>query len=301
MEQVFSTYHPINECQIRLDQYLFDTYQGYSRTYFQKLIEMGKVLVNGKPASKVSYKLKKNDIIALTFVQTHVFNLAPQPMKLDVIFEHDDFVIINKQAGLLVHPAATTAPNEPTLVGGLLHYFKELSVFDDLERPGIVHRLDKDTSGVILIARTIQAQIAFSAMFKDRHMHKKYLAIVRGEPPRDGTIDYPIGRHPNLRHKMSHVGLASREATTHYRTLTYFEGHALVEASPVTGRTHQIRVHLAAIGHGIMGDNVYGFQSKLINRQALHAYQLNFTYKGQEFSFSASIPEDFKPFLVESI
>lgn len=297
MEQVTFAYHTQTHQAIRLDQYLFNTYPDYSRSYFQKLIEQGAILVNRKPALKPSYKLKKNDIVNVTFAKTHEYSLAPQPMDLNILFVHDDFVIVNKAAGLLVHPASTTKADEPTLVGGLLHYFTELSSFDDDQRPGIVHRLDKDTSGVILIARTPQAQIAFSKLFKDRDMHKIYLAIVRGEPEKSGTIDYPIGRHPHLRHKMSHVGVASRDAITHYRTLNYFDGYALVEASPVTGRTHQIRVHLAAIGHGLLGDAVYGFQSKLINRQALHAYNLSFTYKGQDFSFSAPIPHDFEPLL----
>lgn len=299
MEQATVTYLTQTNKPMRLDQYLFDTYPDYSRSYFQKLIEQGTVLINNKQVLKPSYKLKKNDTVHVSFAKTHEYSLAPQAMDLKILFVHDDFVIVNKPAGLLVHPASTTKPDEPTLVGGLLHYFTELSSFDDDQRPGIVHRLDKDTSGVIIIARTPQAQIAFSNMFKDRKMSKTYLAIVRGEPEKTGTIDYPIGRHPNLRHKMSHVGVASRDALTHYRTLTYFEGYALVEASPVTGRTHQIRVHFAAIGHGLMGDTVYGFQSKLISRQALHAYELKFTYKGESFSFSAPIPEDFEPFLTE--
>ncbi len=301
MEQVTLTYLTQTDKPLRLDQYLFNTYPDYSRSYFQKLIEQGVVLVNQKQILKTSYKLKKNDTVQVSFAKTHEYTLAAQPMDLNIIFVHDDFVIVNKRAGLLVHPASTTKLEEPTLVGGLLHYFTELSSFDDDQRPGIVHRLDKDTSGVILIARTPQAQIAFSNMFKDRKMSKTYLAIVRGEPEKTGTIDYSIGRHPNLRHKMSHVGVASRDALTHYRTLTYFEGYALVEASPVTGRTHQIRVHFAAIGHGLLGDTVYGFQSKLINRQALHAHQLKFTYKGEDFSFTAPIPDDFGPLLAQPV
>ncbi len=296
IKQITSTYltpPDQQERQERIDSYLFETYPDYSRSYFQKLIDLGNVLINGKPIKKTSYKLKNNDVITVSFAATHEYSLAPQPMELDIIFIHDDFIIVNKPAGLLVHPAATTKPDEPTLVGGLLHYFSEFMSFDDHERPGIVHRLDKDTSGVMLVARTPLAQIAFSNLFKDRKMSKTYLAVVRGEPPKTGTIDYPIGRHPHQRHKMSHVGIASRDATTHYKTLTYFEGYALVEASPVTGRTHQIRVHFAAIGHGLLGDSVYGFQSKLINRQALHAYRLTFTYQDKEFSFMAPEPDDF--------
>lgn len=298
MEQEKLVYLNQSEHSVRLDQHLIATYPDYSRSYFQKLIDQGAILVNDKPGTKASYKLKPNDTITIYFATTHEYQLAPQAaVQLNIIYEHEDFIIINKQAGLLVHPASTTTADEPTLVGGLLHYFSEMSSFNDNQRPGIVHRLDKDTSGIILVARTPLAQIAFANLFKDRKMSKTYLAIVRGEPERSGTIDYPIGRHPHVRHKMSHVGIASREATTHYKTQQYFDGYALVQAMPVTGRTHQIRVHFAAIGHGLIGDGVYGYQSKLINRHALHASALSFRYKEKDYSFSAALPEDFQPLL----
>lgn len=275
----------------RLDKFLISTYPEYSRSYFQKLIDDGHVLINNAPASKSSYKLKNGDIISIYFAPAHEFNLSPLDVPFDIVAMHEDFLVINKPAGLVVHNALTS-PDEPSLVRGLLYRFKEFHEFDDTERPGIIHRLDKDTSGLILIARNHKAQIALSKLFKDRLVKKTYLAVVTKHPVKTGSIDFDIGRHPVHRHKMSHQGIASRDALTHYEVLAYYKDASLVAASPVTGRTHQIRVHLTAIGHGLLGDATYGLTSKLIKRQALHAWRIAFSYKGIDYKFQQSVPAD---------
>jgi len=281
---------------VRLDKYLFDLFPNYSRSYFQKLIRTNNVHVNAKIVTKGSYLVNKNDNIDILFAQHNTFTCAPEKIDFAIIAEHKDFLVINKPAGLVVHNTHINS-EEPSLVKGLLYYFQELCAFDDKERPGIVHRLDKDTSGLILVARNQIAQIKLSNLFKDRKIHKTYCAVVKGHPDKTGCVTYDIGRHPVHRHKMSHLGICSRSALTNYNVLAYYKETTLVAASPVTGRTHQIRVHLASIGHGILGDATYGVQSKLIKRQALHAWKLEFEYEGQTFAYSLPVPRDFSKLL----
>ena len=181
-----------------------------------------------------------------------------------------------------------------------MHKFKEFEKFGDDERPGIVHRLDKDTSGLLVVARNIKSQIVLSNLFKDRRVKKTYLAVVEGHPPSEGKIDFEIGRHPTERHKMSHVSYDGKPALTYYRVLKYYKDCSLIEVKIVTGRTHQIRVHLAAIGHRILGDDLYGISSKLIFRQALHSWKIEFKLNGKNYNFCCSVSEDFKRLLNES-
>lgn len=275
----------------RLDKFLFSAYPDYSRSYFQKLIDDEHILINKSPAAKSSQKLKNGDIISISFAPAHEFNLTPLDVPFEIVDMQEDFLVVNKPAGLVVHNAPTNT-EEPSLVRGLLHRFKEFHEFADTERPGIIHRLDKDTSGLILIARNHKAQIALSKLFKDRQVKKTYLAVVTKHPAKNGSIDYDIGRHPIHRHKMSHQGIASRDALTHYQVLAFYKETSLVAASPVTGRTHQIRVHLAAIGHGLIGDSTYGTTSKVIKRQALHAWRIAFTYKGKDYFYQQTVPAD---------
>jgi 23S rRNA pseudouridine1911/1915/1917 synthase len=276
----------------RLDRYLFAQIPQYSRAYFQLLIEKGLVSVNGQTMSKSNYTVKLNDHITVS-LKTRECNLTPTPVNFEIIDEQPDYLIINKPAGLLVHQA-TGAAEEVSLVNGLLHRFVTLGKGNEDFRPGIVHRLDRNTSGILLVARNDVSLIELSAMFKQRQMHKTYLAIVQGHPPKEGVIDYPVGRHPTERHKMSVVGIETRPALTTYQTLAYYDQSALVAARIMTGRTHQIRVHFAAIGHGLLGDTTYGHTSPHINRQALHAWKLAFTYKDRAHTYLCPLPEDMK-------
>lgn len=283
---------------LRLDVFLLSHFPDYSRSYFQRLIEIGNITVNGLAVQKKSYHLKHRDAICIDFEPLQEHAVTPCEAPFTLVEVHDDFLIIDKPAGLVVHNTHSN-PDEPSLVRALMHRFKDFNGFDDEERQGIVHRLDKDTSGLMVVARTVPAQIEFSRLFKERLVSKTYLAVVKGHPLPQGAITYPIGRHPQQRHKMSHQGLAARSARTDYEVLVSYRDCSLVAAYPVTGRTHQIRVHFAALGHGLLGDATYGSLSPFIARQALHAWQLKFTYKGKEFSYHASIPADFAALVKE--
>lgn len=278
---------------IRIDAYLFAQFPDYSRSYFQKLIKLGNVFINRKLITKTSHVIKLNDTIEILFSAPVELTVTAQETEFEVLDDSNpEFLVINKPAGLVVHNS-TTDPDGPSLVRGLLHRYPEFTAFneDDI-RPGIVHRLDKDTSGIILVARTVQAQIFLANKFKDRTIHKTYLALVEGNPEKEFAIDRPIGRHPVHRHKMSPNGIASRPAQTILKTVKYFEDAALLQATLITGRTHQIRVHLASHGNPVIGDSTYGKPSPLIKRQALHAWNIEFTYKDKFFSFTAPIPDD---------
>lgn len=275
---------------MRLDKFIFAQFPEYSRAYFQSLIEEGLVLVN-QNQTKSNYHVKKADQVNVTF-KTKQYNLEPVAVAFDVIDEQEDFLIINKPAGLLVH--STGHSDQVSLVNGLLYHFKEIAGLSDDERPGIVHRLDKDTSGLMIIARNPQAHMQLSSMFKGRNVTKTYLALVSGSPEKKGSIDLPIGRHPIERHKMSTFGIDTRPALTHYKVLARYNDCALVAAHIVTGRTHQIRVHFSTLGHGLLGDAVYGVPSTLIERQALHAWKVSFEFKGKPYSYTCPLPDDIK-------
>lgn len=292
----------------RIDAVLTRLYSDYSRSYFQKIIDQQAVLINNIVVKKPSIVVKVGDVISIYFPQAPMLNFEPLQVDFDVIDIQDDFIIIYKPAGLSVHPSPTADAATPTLVNGLLYRFKELgSAFSDLERPGIVHRLDKDTTGLLIIARNERACANISSMFAQRKIHKTYLALVIGHPlQRQGSIDFDIGRDPVERHKMSHRGICSRPALTHYKVLAYYhepkpatknvplsqQGSALVEVQIVTGRTHQIRVHMAALGHWLLGDTVYGKPSDLIARQALHAHKISFEYNGKQYAYEQKLPID---------
>jgi 23S rRNA pseudouridine1911/1915/1917 synthase len=296
MLQIDLTSVTCHEESVRLDKFLFTQFPEYSRSYFQKLIENKQIYVNERSISKNSHLLKSADVIKICFMPMHEFKITPQKVDFEILDQQEDFLIINKPAGLVVHQGASKF-GQPSLVHGLLYHFQEFQQFDDKERPGIVHRLDKDTSGILLIARNPQAQIYFSNLFKNRDIRKTYLALVKGHPNPEGTIALPIGRHPAKRHMMSTNGICSRQALTFYQVKTYFDNQALLEVKPITGRTHQIRVHLAAQGHGILGDQTYGVISPLIRRQALHAWQISFEFKGKQYNYTAPLPADFEALL----
>ncbi len=281
---------------LRLDQYCFQQAADFSRSFFQQLIEAGHVKVQGKAMLKSGYKVREGDCIEISMFVPKTINLAPESVAFDVIFEHPDFLVINKPAGLAVHPAPTN-PGEITLVNGLLHRYPEFLAFETKERPGIVHRLDKNTSGLLLVARTVQAAAIFSEMFKNRQIKKKYLALVEGHPDAKGSITFLIGRDLVHRHKMTHANPHGRSAETHFEVVQYFADQTLLSVTIITGRTHQIRVHATAIGHSVFGDATYGKASPLIGRQALHAHQCSFEYQGKQYHFEAPLAEDIRQVL----
>jgi 23S rRNA pseudouridine1911/1915/1917 synthase len=285
----------------RIDRVLSSQFS-QSRTYFQQIIAQQAVTVNGISAIKPSFVVKPGDRIEIFFPAIRPLGALPLPaedMGASILFTHDDFYIVYKPAGLITH-----APGKDseivTLVDWLVHTSAELTAVGQPERPGIVHRLDKDTSGIIVIPRNNVAHAHFSGMFQQRLIEKTYLAIVQGHPKERGTIDYPIGRDYKQMHKMTHQPHVGRDAATHYEVIEYLEDAALLAVRPVTGRTHQIRVHMAAIGHPILGDAVYGQSHSLISRQALHAHQLSFIYKDQQISCWHDMPADMRT-LVEQL
>jgi 23S rRNA pseudouridine1911/1915/1917 synthase len=286
-----------NVSRERLDHYLMSVLPDYSRSYLQQCIKEEHVLVDGVIVTKPRFLVGAGNQLAITFRASDDHrDIKPEKVDFQVIDVQEDFIVINKPAGLMVHGSAT-ADMGPTLVNGLLYMFEELREFDDKERPGIVHRLDRETSGLLIVARTQKGKSALGTMFHDRKMKKEYLAVVKGHPPKAGKIDYDIGRHPKMRHKMAHATvqpvICPREAHTIYRVEEFFDDETLLSVQIMTGRTHQIRVHCAAIGHSVLGDTVYGLASKLIKRQALHARRLSFEYGGKHFEYVAPLPKDF--------
>ena len=284
----------------RLDMLIAARLEGHSRTSCKELITSNCVTINGVPSAKPSCLVKEGDLIEITFPPARPLELpqcSTQELGVQLLYEHDEFLIIYKPAGLIVH-TPHIGSTEITLVDWLLHRFVELTGVGTSERPGIVHRLDKDTSGLMIIARTLQAHGIFSDLFQNRKIEKVYQAFVTGRPAQENSCDEPIGRHPVLRHKMAIIS-KGRSSSTHFKTEQYFKEYALISAFPKTGRTHQIRVHCAALGHPIIGDETYGARSKKIARQALHAYQLSFEYKKKWFSFIYSMPEDMRILLVD--
>lgn len=282
----------VQEDWARLDKFLAQQLPEYSRTYLQERIRVGGVTLNGKKQTSVKEALKPGDIVGLTHQARPGFNLTPQQVPFEVVDVQEDFIVINKPAGLLVHAPANRS-QEITLVNGLLYLFKDLEeLLKTDDRPGIVHRLDEDTSGLLLIARNERGKAGLTKLFQDRKIIKKYHTVVRGHPPRTGQVTFPIGRHLTIPTRMSHQTLDGKPAHSAYTVLKYLEGSTLLEVQIFTGRTHQIRVHCAAIGHGVLGDKTYGAPSPHISRQALHAAELEFFYAGKQFSYKATIPDD---------
>ncbi|MBN2479111.1 MAG: RluA family pseudouridine synthase [Parachlamydiales bacterium] len=281
----------------RIDKLISKQFEAKSRTYFQYLIENGCVLVNSKKVKK-SFIPKINDEIEIYFQALPDIDLKAEDIPLDILYEDDDILAINKPAGMVVHPGAGNWSN--TFVNALLFYCKDLIRKSDDIRPGIVHRLDKDTSGVLLAAKTQKAHQKLIEQFKNRKIFKKYLAICLNKP-QDQEISIPIARHPVNRKKMA-VNENGKEAITQIKTLQYNEKFSLLEVFIKTGRTHQIRVHLKHLNCPILGDEVYGNKSInshfKINRQLLHAQILELTHPitDKPLKIEAPLPEDFKKF-----
>jgi 23S rRNA pseudouridine1911/1915/1917 synthase len=275
---------------IRLDKYLTQVLPQFSRAYLQKLIVQGCILVNGQ-RTKANQRLNKVDRITVELPPLPAHPLA-EPIPLAIVYEDRDILVIDKPAGLTVHPA----PGHPshTLVNAVLAHCPGLTMSNDLVRPGIVHRLDKDTSGLIVIAKNDFAREYVVAQFKSRTVTKGYLVLVKGKlSPEQGIIEAPIGRDPHSRRRMAIVE-AGKAASTQYQVQKYMDNYTLVEVTPVTGRTHQIRVHLSAIGYPVIGDSIYGVKSAYLNRQFIHAYRLGFRLPSTEQyrEFTSPLPID---------
>lgn len=294
-----------NEAGQRLDRYLTGILSDMSRTGIQQLIADGAILVNQR-ASKPGYLLRAGDEIQLASPAPRVetSKVRPRSLPLDIIYEDQDVLVVNKAAGMVVHPAP--GHHDDTLVNALLAYLPELQGVGADARPGIVHRLDKDTSGLMLVAKHARAHAALGEQMKQHTIIKRYIALVEGNVSLDqGSIDAPIGRDPRHRQQMAITAVGSREARTHFRVLERFARHTLLLLQLETGRTHQIRLHLKAIGHPVVGDSVYGsgsvFKRVPLKRQFLHASQLQFTHPitGKSMDFEAPLPDDLQAVLAE--
>ena len=277
----------------RLDKVLAERYpNAHSRTYLQWLIEEQHVLLNQKPAKK-RMMVAKDDQVDVHFVLTPEIELKPEAIALNIVYEDEALIVINKPAGLVVHPGAGNWTG--TFVNGLLHHCKQLPEGEML-RPGIVHRLDKDTTGLLAAAKTSEAQQKLIELFSTRQVYKEYLAVCLGNPGK-GTVNAPIARHPVHRQKMAIVE-GGRQSVTHYETLKYNASLSIVKLILETGRTHQIRVHMKQIGSPVLGDAVYGSvsmnQKFQLDRQMLHASKLRFPHptSGEEMVLEASVPDE---------
>lgn len=290
----------------RLDRFLVAVLGDISRSAVQRMLADGLARVNGQ-TSKAGYLLRSGDTIAISArsAEHQIPNTPSSPASLDIVYEDQDLLVVNKPAGIVVHPAR--GHSDDTLLDMLLARYLDRGQFEDEERPGIVHRLDKDTSGLLIVAKNARAQAALVEQIKQHAIVKRYLALVEGVVPLDaGSIDAPIGRDPRYRQQMAITATGSREARTHFRVMQRFSHHTLLLLQLETGRTHQIRVHLRAIGYPIVGDPVYGPTGKRntlpLSRQFLHAYQLAFTHPitGQRLELEAPLPEDLEQILQKS-
>jgi len=285
---------------IRIDAFLSSKFEKYSRTYFQKLIENGMVKVNGKNV-RSNYKVKIDDEIRVEIPEPQKLDVKPENIDIEVLYEDNDILIVNKPKGMVVHPAAGNYSG--TLVNALMAYCGDsLSDINGIIRPGIVHRIDKDTSGVLVVAKNNSAHERLSSLLKKHNIKRIYVAVVYGILREDyGRIEAPIGRHPTERKKMAVNTKNGRNAVTHFRVLERFKDCTYVELRLETGRTHQIRVHMSYIGHPLVGDAVYGSKKQKYNvdGQALHAKVLGFVHPrtGEYMEFEAEIPEYFKKLL----
>ena len=284
----------------RLDVFLAHEQPELSRSYLQKLIAGGSVLVNGSPV-KTNYKLKSGDEIHLSLPEAESIDILPEEISLDVLYEDEDIIVINKARGMVVHPASGIYHG--TLVNALLFHCRDLSGINGRIRPGIVHRLDKDTSGVMVAAKNDRAHVHLAEQIGKKTAHRVYQAIVHGNLREEsGIIKGNIGRHPTDRKKMAVVRDGGKTAVTEFRVLQRFGDYTLVECSLQTGRTHQIRVHMAYIGHPLVCDPKYGPRKKApfsIEGQALHSKSLSLTHPttGERMFFEAPLPEDMQRIL----
>lgn len=279
----------------RLDAFLSENIEGQSRSYIQKLIEQEAVLIKGKP-TKSNYKLRISDNVEVTIPDPVPLDVAAEDIELNILYEDEDVIVLNKPQGMVVHPAHGNYSG--TIVNALLSHCDNLSGINGVMRPGIVHRIDKDTSGIIIIAKNNEAHVSLSEQLKEHSITRRYNALVEGVVKTDtGTIETMIGRNPRDRKEMAVVSKNGKRAVTHYTVLERFESYTLIEARLETGRTHQIRVHMAHIGHPIVGDPLYGYKKQRFHTegQLLHARVLGFIHPrtGEYKEFEAPLPDYF--------
>ncbi len=288
----------VEEKQARIDKYIADN-SDISRSFVARLCDEGNILINGKAAQK-KQALNIGDVIEISLPEPKSIDAKPENIPLNIVYEDNDVIVINKPQGMVVHPAAGNESG--TLVNALLYHCGDsLSAINGVVRPGIVHRIDKDTSGLLVIAKNNDSHIFLADQLKDRKALRKYYALVNGNIAQDElTIDKPIARHPKDRKKMAIVH-GGREAITHVRVLERFGQYTLVECVLETGRTHQIRVHMASMGHSIVGDKTYGIKKEKFNLegQLLHAKTIGFIHPstGEAMEFDSDIPDYFKKIL----
>ncbi len=299
-------YHLVvnDNANIRIDKYISDNISELSRSYIQQLISDKSVLVNGNPC-KSNYKIKENDIIDIDYEEPKELDVIPENIPLDIVYEDESIIIVNKPKNMVVHPSA--GHESGTLVNALLYHCKDsLSSINGVIRPGIVHRIDMNTTGLLVICKNDNAHKILAEQLKEHSITRKYHAICYGIIKEDGTVNAPIGRHPVDRKKMAINHKNGRDAITHYKVLKHFsKGYTYIECSLETGRTHQIRVHMASIGHPILGDDVYGPQKtkiKNLTGQTLHAKTLGFIHPdtNKYIEFDSPLPDYFQQ-LIDSL
>ncbi len=286
----------VKENDIRLDKYL-GTCTEYSRNQIEKLLKENAIFVNNK-IEKASYKVKENDEITLVKEISTTTKIEPQPMDLKIVYEDEDIMVIDKPSGLVVHPGSGNKNN--TLANGLLYYTNELSDENGTERPGIVHRIDKDTSGLLLVAKNNTAHQILAEDFKEKKIIREYVALLDGEfPHRSAIIDAPIGRDPNNRKRMTVTDKNSKHAVTHLEVLKRYKGYTLCKLKLETGRTHQIRVHTKYIGYPVHNDPVYTNKKCSEFGQFLHSKEMDFEHPitKKHLHFSSPLPKEFQDFL----
>jgi 23S rRNA pseudouridine1911/1915/1917 synthase len=303
MTDRIETFHYDEQNPDRLDKYLVSCLPEFSRARIQGLILEGFVLVNGAPAKKAGHLIEDGFDIEVRIPPPVPSSLVAENIPLDIIFENDDLIVVNKPAGMVVHPAA--GHYSGTLVNAVLGYDPDMEGIGGEERPGLVHRLDKETSGLIILAKNERSHNWLQDQFRLRKVEKTYLALVDGKPPTPaGRVEASIGRDPSHRKKMAIVSPGKgREAVSEYKTLESFKNHTLLEFHPHTGRTHQIRLHCQFLGCPIVGDSVYGKRSVTLttDRHFLHAFRLKIILPGEKSprTFEAELPEELKAVLDE--
>lgn len=287
------------ESEGRIDSFLASELDEVSRSYIQKLIKSNKVTVNNK-IIKAKYSINEGDKIVVEVPEPKKLEVKPENIYIDIIYEDDDVAIVNKPRGMVVHPAPGNY--NKTLVNALLYKLSNLSSINGVIRPGIVHRIDKDTTGLLMVAKTNLAHLSLSEQLKDHSITRRYQALVEGNINEDkGTINAPVGRNPKDRKKMCVTEEHSKEAVTHFRVLKRYGAFTLIEAQLETGRTHQIRVHMKYINHPVVGDPLYGIKNQKFNLegQLLHAKIIGFKHprKNEYLEFDSNLPEDFNKIL----